>query len=158
MSAISKKKHISPLLRYVTENDNKIIAPKNHMASVWYILTRYNLKFLDTLIRATGNDIVTGAFGAISAMLHWHSRCRCYREHYDLFSLSIAGSDASVYRADSRLAPIQRETSLQSNAVPHWLGANLESALVYIRYLKHLLSQFNFSATTLCVIENVSGY
>ena len=35
----------------------------------------------------------------------------------------------SIYRPDSRLAPSQWETSLQSNAVSHWLGANLESAL-----------------------------
>ena len=33
------------------------------------------------------------------------------------------------YRVDSRLTPSQCETSLQSNAVSHWLGANLESAL-----------------------------
>ena len=33
------------------------------------------------------------------------------------------------HRADSRLAPSQWETSLQSKAVFHWLGANLESAL-----------------------------
>ena len=32
-------------------------------------------------------------------------------------------------KADSRLAPIQRETLLQCNAISHWLGANLESAL-----------------------------
>ena len=32
-------------------------------------------------------------------------------------------------RADSRLAPSQWETSLQCNAVPHWLGTNLESSL-----------------------------
>ena len=32
-------------------------------------------------------------------------------------------------RADSRLALSQWETSLQSNAISHWLGANLESAL-----------------------------
>ena len=32
-------------------------------------------------------------------------------------------------RADSRLVPSQWETSLQSNAVSHWLGTNLESAL-----------------------------
>ena len=31
--------------------------------------------------------------------------------------------------ADSRLAPSQWETSLQSNTVSHWLGANLQSAL-----------------------------
>ena len=32
-------------------------------------------------------------------------------------------------RADSRLAPSKWETSLQSNAVSHWLDENLESAL-----------------------------
>ena len=34
-------------------------------------------------------------------------------------------------RADSRLAPSQWETSLQSNANSHWQGANLESALLW---------------------------
>ena len=34
-------------------------------------------------------------------------------------------------RADSRLVPSQWQTSLQSHAVSHWLGSNLESALVY---------------------------
>ena len=33
------------------------------------------------------------------------------------------------YRADSRLVSSQWETSLQNNAVSHWVGANLESAL-----------------------------
>ena len=32
-------------------------------------------------------------------------------------------------RVDSRLAPSQRETSLQSKAISHWLGAHLDSAL-----------------------------
>ena len=32
-------------------------------------------------------------------------------------------------RTDFRLAPSQREASLQSNAVSHWLGSNLESTL-----------------------------
>ena len=32
-------------------------------------------------------------------------------------------------RADSRFVPSQWETVLQSNAVSHWLGANIESAL-----------------------------
>ena len=35
-------------------------------------------------------------------------------------------------RADSRFAPSLWETPLQSNAVSHWLGANLESTLVNI--------------------------
>ena len=34
-----------------------------------------------------------------------------------------------IYRADSKLAPSQWETSLRSNAVSHCLGANLKSAL-----------------------------
>ena len=38
----------------------------------------------------------------------------------------------TLYRADSWLAPSQWETSLQSNAVSHWLGANLESDLLQI--------------------------
>ena len=36
---------------------------------------------------------------------------------------------AILNRADCRLAPSEWETSLQSNAVSHCLGANLESAL-----------------------------
>ena len=39
--------------------------------------------------------------------------------------------DQGNFRADSRFAPSQWETSLQSNAVSHWLGANLESALQF---------------------------
>ena len=34
-------------------------------------------------------------------------------------------------RADYRLKPSQWETSSQYNVVSHWLGANLESALIY---------------------------
>ena len=37
-----------------------------------------------------------------------------------------------IIRADSRFAPSQWETSLQSNTIPHWLGTGLESALKYI--------------------------
>ena len=36
-----------------------------------------------------------------------------------------------ICRADLRFPPSQWETSLQSNAVSHWLGANLGSALVW---------------------------
>ena len=35
-----------------------------------------------------------------------------------------------IIRANSRLAPSQWDTSLQSNAVSHWLGAKLESPLI----------------------------
>ena len=40
-----------------------------------------------------------------------------------------------ILRADSRLAPSQRETALLCNDVSHWLGANLESLLFLHRYI-----------------------
>ena len=40
-----------------------------------------------------------------------------------------------ICRADSRLAPSWWETSLQSNAVTHWLCANPESGLMWITFL-----------------------
>ena len=38
----------------------------------------------------------------------------------------------AVYRADSRFVPSQCEAALLCNDVSHWLGAILESALVYM--------------------------
>ena len=46
------------------------------------------------------------------------------------------------FRADTRLAPSQWETSVQSNAVSHWLGANLESAWIL---LKSYLPEITFA-------------
>ena len=42
---------------------------------------------------------------------------------------SHLGRSPSGTTADSRLAPSQWETPLQSNGISHWLGANLESSL-----------------------------
>ena len=54
---------------------------------------------------------------------------------YHFLSNSIVTSEwCVIYRADSRLAPSQWETSSQSNAVSNCLGANLESALSYVRH------------------------
>ena len=74
-------------------------------------------------------------------------------------------------RADSRLAPSQWETLLQSNAVSHWLGANLESALwaVFIMLpnltpilwsfviITHLLWSFVIITHLLCVCCFLTG-
>ena len=46
----------------------------------------------------------------------------------ELKCASSASPPFVLYRADSRFAPSQWETSLQSNAVSHWLSANLETA------------------------------
>ena len=43
-------------------------------------------------------------------------------------------NDIKYHRADSRLAPSQLETLLQSNSVSHWRGSNLVSALYHIKF------------------------
>ena len=40
-----------------------------------------------------------------------------------------------IYSVDSRFAPSQWQTALQSNDVSYWLGANLESALNILIYV-----------------------
>ena len=46
--------------------------------------------------------------------------------------MSVSVNFIWYYRADSKFAPSQWETSLQSNPVSRWRGANLESALYQI--------------------------
>ena len=61
-------------------------------------------------------------------------------QHFILCSTAVAEAKyksefkltIDTHRADSRFAPSQLETSLQSNAVSHWLDANLEWALPHI--------------------------
>ena len=65
---------------------------------------------MDTSLRGWGRCFIQG---------YWHQVVILYF----LLNLDIS--------ADSRFAPSQWETSLQSNAVSHWLGANLELALGY---------------------------
>ena len=66
-------------------------------------------------------------------------------------------------RADSRFAPSQWETSLQSNAVSHWLGTNPESALAmpddegqaWVRFLSSAeqdLSQSEKMSDMFCIL------
>ena len=57
-------------------------------------------------------------------------------------------------RADSRLASSQWEMSLQSNAISHWLGANLKSALVkYINIIDGEALAPCTARTSLCMIN-----
>ena len=44
----------------------------------------------------------------------------------------------NITGADSRFAPSQWETSLQSNDVSDWLGANLESALCKVERKQYI--------------------
>ena len=43
---------------------------------------------------------------------------------------AVIGNPTMIHRADFRFLPSQWETALLCNAVPHWLGASLESALI----------------------------
>ena len=60
--------------------------------------------------------------------------------------------------ADNRFASSQWETSLQSNAVSHWLGANLESALwcMYASVGLHGLSSSLNMASTRTIIVTIT--
>ena len=64
--------------------------------------------------------------GEMSLTLHdlHYSSQMCPHQRYLYYVTGLV-----QYRADSRFAPSQWETSLQSNAISHWLGASLESAL-----------------------------
>ena len=67
--------------------------------------------------------------------------------HFVYFCGDIPGlkKGASTFWDYSRLAPSQWETSLQSNSVCHWLGANLESALIFIEmHTPEWLDNYNF--------------
>ena len=56
--------------------------------------------------------------------------------HHYLFLTETVGN---ICRADSRFAPSQWETALLCNDVSHWLGASLESALIWYMYLEELV-------------------
>ena len=67
-------------------------------------------------------------------LLWRNTKCVLYSDIDIVFGMVHCSADGyngmfTSFRADSRFAPNQWETWLQSNAVSHWLGAYLESAL-----------------------------
>ena len=75
-----------------------------------------------------GNPPVTGGFPSqrvsnVTSMFNFAIRLN-RRKRWVMSVLK------QLNRADCRIAPSQWETSLQSNAISHWLGANLESVLL----------------------------
>ena len=60
-------------------------------------------------------------------------------EYYRTARFKILSNKKSFIniRADSRLAPSQWEMSVQSNAISHWMGANLESTWIYQLSIHH---------------------
>ena len=66
-----------------------------------------------------------GAFSVLCSLMLWSLRIRGQHNLWDILYI----------RADSVLVSSQWEKSLQSNTVSHWLGANLDSALVHHPYI-----------------------
>ena len=64
--------------------------------------------------------------------------------------------NGATCRADSSLAPSQRDTSLQGNGVSHWLGASLKWALNMHRYLAHVFCFMTFLVMNMLGITYVS--
>ena len=60
-----------------------------------------------------------------------------------LWIYEYAAASKHIYRANSRFVSSQWETSLQSNTVSHWLGANQESALSHIMVVTLLTVKLN---------------
>ena len=82
------------------------------------------------------------------AFLFWSWHCAVYD----------CANGGIIIRADSSLGPSQWETALQSNAVSHWLGANLESALITSlrSYLLHgILQSTQFPHCSLTLVLNM---
>ena len=65
---------------------------------------------------------------------YWFESCMFLNpvQHLNPFRIFLWHSSETYTRADSRFTPSQWERSLQSNAVSHWLGTNLESALLHL--------------------------
>ena len=67
---------------------------------------------------------------SLNPYISWYLHCITPEPVKDIGKHSRLPKRFNRYaRADSRFAPGQWETSLQSNAISHWLGANLDSAL-----------------------------
>ena len=58
--------------------------------------------------------------------------------------LLVLRGNQKVYRDDSRFAPSQWETALLCNDISHWLGASLESAMVYYHLFYKCSPRFFF--------------
>ena len=89
--------------------------------------------FVATTVPADGLAYIS-YYGFSSRRLSFVLRVSCFCVHRPLvFCGRICPQMGHIFHHSiSGLAPRPWEPSLQSNAVSHWLGANLESALYFI--------------------------
>ena len=99
------------------------MAPSNCLNQCWNIV---DWTFRNKLCR----NFIQNHLNRLSAK--WWPFCLCFNVLHESIHCGLVMPDIDLdYTADSRLAPSRWETSLQSNAVSHWLAANLESSLNY---------------------------
>ena len=96
---------------------------------IWAALSGKSLKF------GVQGGSTTDWFPRVNVVRDNGSQLYCIQLNNDIgrtisdFHLTKDSHISYPRRVDSQFAPSQWETSLQSNAVCHWLGANWESAL-----------------------------
>ena len=81
--------------------------------------------------------------------------CLLFFIQFHYHTITLLQNTHNRNRADSRLAPSQWETSLQSNAVSHWLGTNLESALRYPRNTRNGMRK-SWHGNAFCITDHWS--
>ena len=84
------------------------------------------IKFYWSVLICTNNTVTMLAGDQYSIM-----KFIVYVRDREMWRNMFGNIDTDILQADSRFAPSQWETSLQSNTVSHWLDANLELALYY---------------------------
>ena len=131
----------------------------NHCPNQWYTQTSYNIYEILALLLKKCSCFVTYTYSsyvlkANKALHHQmpngtnkgvlisggndliiersHANMKCHKPFNFTGLFHLLFTKEIWYRTDSRPGPDQWETSLQSNAVSHWLGAKLESALWYM--------------------------
>ena len=95
-----------------------------HQYAIWYELSKWNKMFFKRCLRRHLPTVIIRR--AVWWEHHSHPECEVVIHGKCLIRTARPGYDTG-------LVPSHWETWLQSNAVSHWLGANLESALWYTR-------------------------
>ena len=112
-------------------------------ANEWLLFSN-SLWLIDTICwHRSGSTFPQVIADCLIAPSHYLSQCGLIIKVFSDIPLKAISQEVPLKficnRADSRLAPSQWGMSLQSNAISHWLGTNLESALC-----KHVFRYYVF--------------
>ena len=124
-----------PGTRQISEWSNNSYCIYHPFKFSWDLVTRcLTVKWIDILMTLSRSDMFT-SFSLLAAIVGttniiFANFCRATATHLEIKHSSMKSID--YLWADFTFAPSQWKTALQSNAVSHWLGANLESALLSI--------------------------